>query len=214
MSKFNEYARRVDEYAKGVFKEYTDAEAKLKSAENKCKEYPRKNGLGYGYTAKAVRYEAEYAEARAEYENLRRDMRDYKVDGLNLIRRELEAAISDDFAANPEHLDMATMELIRSGILSANEYSRLMDKAIKADNHTMVRVLSQYASNRATEATQANDKNSAHEFRVVASKGSGVNGHEYIEAFDVMTDCFKRCMGNTSLIKHWDELVGGIVERF
>ena len=214
MSRFNEYARKADAYAKAVFEEYAAAESKLKAAESKRNAFPRKNGLGYEYEAKSARYEAEYQEAKAEYEKLRREMRDYKADGFKPIRKELETAISDAFAANPEHLDMATMELVRSGILSANEYSRLIDKAIEADNPTMVRVLSQYASNRAAEATQANDTDTARAYSAVAYKGNSVNGNSYLEAFDVMTSCFNRCMNNTALMSHWDELNGEIVENF
>ena len=214
MSRFNEYARKADAYAKAVFEEHAAAESKLKAAESKRNAYPRKNGLGYEYAAKSARFEAEYQEAKAEYEKLRREMRDYKADGFKPIRKELETAISDAFAANPEHLDMATMELVRSGILSANEYSRLIDKAIEADNPTMVRVLSQYASNRAAEATQANDTDTARAYRAVAYKGNSVNGNSYLEAFDVMTSCFNRCMNNTALMSHWDELNGEIVENF
>ena len=214
MSRFNEYARKADAYAKAVFEEHAAAESKLKAAESKRNAFPRKNGLGYEYDAKSARFEAEYQEAKAEYEKLRREMRDYKADGFKPIRKELETAISDAFAANPEHLDMATLELVRSGILSANEYSRLIDKAIEAGNPTMVRVLSQYASNRAAEATQANDTDTARAFRAVAYQGNSVNGNSYLEAFDAMTSCFNRCMKNTALMSHWDELNGEIVENF
>lgn len=66
----------------------------------------------WAYDAKAARYEAEYVEAKAEYEKLRREMRDYKVDGFKPIRSELEKALADAFAANPEHLDAATLEFL------------------------------------------------------------------------------------------------------
>ena len=141
MSRFNEYARKADAYAKAVFEEYAAAENKLKAAESKRNAYPRKNGLGYEYDAKAARYEAEYVEAKAEYEKLRREMRDYKVDGFKPIRSELEKALADAFAANPEHLDAATLELLKSGIMSADEYNRLMSKATADNNPTMVRLI-------------------------------------------------------------------------
>ena len=210
MSRFNEYARKADAYAKAVFEEYAAAERKLQAAESKRNAYPRKNGLGYEYDAKAARYEAEYVEAKAEYEKLRRDMRDYKADGLKPIRSELEKALADAFAANPEHLDAATLELLKSGILSADEHNRLIDKATADNNPTMVRLIAKHAKDRADQA----DPDTARAFRAVAYKGNSVNGNSYLEAFDVMTSGFNRCMKNTALMSHWDELNGEIVENF
>ena len=176
--------------------------------------YPRKNGLGYEYDAKAARYEAEYVEAKAEYEKLRREMRDYKAGGLQPIRSELEKALADAFAANPEHLDAATLELLKSGILSADEHNRLIDKATADNNPTMVRLIAKHAKDRADQADADRNTDAARAFRAVAYKGNSVNGNSYLEAFDVMTSCFNRCMNNTALISHWDELNGEIVENF
>ena len=214
MSRFNEYARKADAYAKAVFEEYAEAESKLKAAESKRNAFPRKNGMGYEYVAKSARFEAEYQEAKAEYEKLRREMRDYKADGFKPIRKELESAIADAFAANPEHLDANTMELLRSGIMSADEYNRLMSKATADNNPTMVRVIAKYAKDRADQADADRNTDAARAFRAVAYNGNSVNGNAYLETFDVMTSCFNRCMNNTALIGHWDELNGEIVENF
>lgn len=214
MSRFNEYARKADAYAKAVFEEYAAAESKLKAAESKRNAYPRKNGMGYEYDAKSARYEAEYQEAKAEYEKLRREMRDYKADGFKPIRKELEKDISDAFAANPEHLDAATLELLKSGIMSADEYNRLMSKATADNNPTMVRVIAKYAKDRADQADADRNTDAARAFRAVAYKGNSVNGNAYLETFDAMASCFSRCMKNPALMSHWDELCGEFVEKF
>ena len=214
MSRFNEYARKADAYAKAVFEEYAEAEQKLKAAESKRNAYPRKNGMGYEYAAKSARFEAEYQEAKAEYEKLRREMRDYKANGFKPIRSELEKALADAFAANPEHLDAATIELLKSGIMSADEYNRLMSKATADNNPTMVRVIAKYAKDRADQADADRNTDAARAFRAVAYNGNSVNGNAYLETFDVMTSCFNRCMNNTALIGHWDELTAETVENF
>ena len=214
MSRFNEYARKADAYAKAVFEEHAAAESKLKAAESKRNAYPRKNGMGYEYAAKSARFEAEYQEAKAEYEKLRREMRDYKANGFKPIRSELEKALADAFAANPEHLDAATIELLKSGIMSADEYNRLMSKATADNNPTMVRVIAKYAKDRADQADADRNTDAARAFRAVAYNGNSVNGNAYLETFDVMTSCFNRCMNNTALMSHWDELNGEIVENF
>lgn len=141
-------------------------------------------------------------------------MRDYKVDGFKPIRSELEKALADAFAANPEHLDAATLELLKSGIMSADEYNCLMSKATADNNPTMVRVIAKYAKDRADQADADRNTDTARAFRAVAYKGNSVNGNAYLEAFDGMTSCFSRCMKNTALMNHWDELCGEIVENF
>ena len=211
MSRFNEYARKADAYAKAVFEEYAAAESKLKAAESKRNAYPRKNGLGYEYDAKAARYEAEYVEAKAEYEKLRRDMRDYKIDGIRSIRKDLEASVSNAFAADPKMLDAATLELLKSGIMSASEYNRLMDKAAAENNPTMVRVIAKYAKDR---ADSMENQTEARAFKAVAYKGNNANGNDYLQAFDYLGECFARCMRNPAMIREWDNLTGELVEIF
>lgn len=58
MSKFNNYAKRMNEIANATFEEYRRAETALKSAESRSKEYPRRNGADPSYLAKSVRAEA------------------------------------------------------------------------------------------------------------------------------------------------------------
>lgn len=215
MSDFNRYARQADEYAKGVFNEYATVEAKYKAAEEKYKANHRPEyGAWHADSATIAKYariEADYQESKTEYENLRREMQYYKIDGLKPIRQELEKAVSEAFAVNPEHLDNATVELLKSGIMKPDEYSRLMNKAIADNNPTMARLIAKYASDRAA-ATDSREE--ATLFRVIAHSGKNMNGNGYLQAFDVMEDAFRRCMKNTALIKRWDELVSEMVEKF
>lgn len=214
MSRFNEYARKANAYAKAVFEEYAEAEQKLKAAESKRSACPPKNGMGYEYDAKAARCEAEYAEAKAEYEKLCREMRDNKAEGFKPIRRELEAALAEAFAANPEQLDAATLELLKSGIMSADEYDRLMSKATADNNHTMVRLIAKHATDRAVAADADKNPDGARAFRAVAHKGNSVNGNDYLQTFDAVASVFDRCVKNPALISHWDGFAGEIVEGF
>lgn len=218
MSRFNEYARKADAYAKAVFEEYATVEAKYKAAEEKYKANHRPEyGAWHADSATIAKYariEADYQESKTEYENLRREMQWHKIDGFKSIRQELEKAVSEAFAVNPEHLDSATVELLKSGIMKPEEYGRLMNKAMADDNPTMVRLIAKHAKDRADQADTERNTDTARAFRAVAYKGSSVNGNNYLEAFDVMTSCFNRCMKNTALMSHWDELNGEIVENF
>ena len=211
MSRFNSYAKRMNEIANAAFAEYREKEAAVKSAESRCNAYPRRNRADPAYMAKSARAEADLAEARNAFDQMRRHLFDDKRREIAAVRAELEKAVFDAFAADPKSVDMNTLALMNSGILTAAEYNRLIDSANAAGNHTMVRLLAQSAKDR---ADKVNDSDTAREYRLVAQKGKGANGREFLEAFDYMGDVFNRCERNFSLAGKWDELTADVVENF
>ena len=211
MSKFNNYAKRMNEIANATFEEYRRAEAAVKSAESRCNAYPRRNGADPAYMAKSARAEADLCEARNAFDQMRRHLFDDKRREIAAVRAELETALGNEYAADPSKVDMNTLALMNSGILTAAEYNRLIDASTAAGNHTMVRLLAQSAKDR---ADKVNDSDTAREYRLVAQKGKGANGREFLEAFDYMGDVFNRCERNFSLAGKWDELTADVVENF
>ena len=211
MSRFNSYAKRMNEIANAAFAEYREKEAAVKSAESRYNAYPRRNGADPAYMAKSARAEADLAEARNAFDQMRRHLFDDKRREIAAVRAELEKAVFDAFAADPKAVDMNTLALMNSGILTAAEYNRLIDASTAAGNRTMVRLLAQSAKDR---ADKVNDSDTAREYRLVAQKGKGANGREFLEAFDYMGDVFNRCERNFSLAGKWDELTADVVENF
>lgn len=211
MSRFNDYAKKLNEIANGAFEEYRRAEAAVKSAESRYNAYPRRNNADPAYMAKSARAEADLAEARNAFDQMRRHLFDDKRREIAAVRAELEKAVFDAFAADPKSVDSNTLALMNSGILTAAEYNRLIDASAAAGNHTMVRLLAQSAKDR---ADKVNDSDTAREYRLVAQKGKGANGREFLEAFDYMGDVFNRCERNFSLAGKWDELTADVVENF
>lgn len=211
MSRFNSYAKRMNEIANATFEEYRRAEAAVKSAESRYNAYPRRNNADPAYMAKSARAEADLAEARNAFDQMRRHLFDDKRREIAAVRAELEKAVFDAFAADPKSVDMNTLALMNSGILTAAEYNRLIDASTAAGNHTMVRLLAQSAKDR---ADKVNDSDTAREYRLVAQKGKGANGREFLEAFDYMGDVFNRCERNFSLAGKWGELTADVVENF
>lgn len=212
MSKFNNYAKRMNEIANATFEEYRRAEAAVKSAESRYNAYPRRNGADPAYMAKSARAEADLAEARNAFDQMRRHLFDDKRREIAAVRAELEKALGDEYAADPSKVDMNTLALMNSGILTAAEYNRLIDASTAAGNHTMVRLLAQSASDMAEKSKS--DSDTARNYRIVAQKGKGMDGREYLQAFDFMTDTFNRCERNFALTKKWDELTAPVVESF
>lgn len=212
MSKFNDYARKLNEIANATFEEYRRAEAALKSAESRYNAYPRRNGADPSYLAKSARAEADLAEARNAFEQVRRHLFDDKRREIAAVRAELETALGNEYAADPSKVDMNTLALMNSGILTAAEYNRLIDSANAAGNHTMVRLLAQSAADMA-EKTKG-DADVSRSYRLASHKGKGMDGREYLQAFDFLADTFNRCERNFALTTKWGELTSPVVDSF
>ena len=211
MSKFNNYARKMNEIANATFEEYRRAEAAVKSAESRHNAYPRRNNADPAYMAKSARAEADLAEARSAFEQVRRHLFDDKRREINAIRAELVEALGKEYAADPKAVDGNTLALMNSGIMTADEYSRLIDSAIASGNYTMTRLLAKSAADMAEKVT---DSDVARSYRLVSHKGKGMDGREYLQAFDFLADTFNRCERNFSLAGKWDELTADVVESF
>ena len=211
MSEFNHFIRQINDIAAEAFKEYTALETAYKNAESKKNAFPRRNGLGADYAAKSARAEADYAEALAAFDKFRKNGFYGYRQRMNEVRKEFVAAVESHFTADPAALEMATLELLKSGILKPAEYNRLMDKAINDSNHTMARMIGQYAK---AAAENAGDRDTATALRSVSYKSNGMNGSNYVEAFDFVTGLYDRCSRNPALYSKWDELAGEVIEKF
>ena len=212
MSKFNDYAKKMNEIANGTFEEYRRADAAGKSAESRYDAYPRRNGADPAYMAKSARAEADLAEARNAFDQMRRHLFDDKRREIAAVRAELEKTVVDAFAADPKAVDGNTLALMNSGIMTADEYSRLIDAAIASGNFTMTRLLAKSAADMAEKTT--GDADVSRSYRLVSHKGKGMDGREYLQAFDYLTDTFNRCERNLALSTKWDELTAEVVESF
>ena len=211
MSKFNNYANKLNEIANATFTEYREKSDAVKSAESRYNAYPRRNGADPAYMAKSARAEADLAEARNAFDQMRRHLFDDKRREIAAVRVELEKAVFDAFAADPKSVDGNTLALMNSGIMTADEYSRLIDSAIASGNYTMTRLL---AKSAADMAEKVNDSDVARSYRLVSHKGKGMDGREYLQAFDFLTDTFNRCERNFALSTKWDELTSPVVDSF
>ena len=211
MGKFYNYAQRMNEIAHATFAEYREKSDAVKAAESRYNAYPRRNGADSSYMAKSARAEADLAEAKAQFEHCRRNLFENKRREIAAIRAELETAVRDTYAADPSKVDMQTLELLRSGIMSADEYSRLIDAAASSGNHTMVRLIAKSAADMAEKAT---DTDVARSYRLVSHRSKGNDSNEYLRAFDFLADTFNRCERNFALSTKWDELTSPVVESF
>lgn len=216
MSKFNSYAKKLDEQARAAFKAYRDAEAAYKKAEQKAREYPQRNGMvNADYAAKSARAQADFLEAKQAYETARRAFRDSDTQ-FNAMRRELAAAIDDAYSADPAQLDTATLELLKSGILTGSEYAKLLEQAKAASNPTMVRMIGRYAGEAAKARGESHGMNDreATALRMAEYNSRSYTGGDRLQAFDNMVELYHRCTNNPAMIDHWDRFTAETIEKF
>lgn len=212
MSKFSTYAREVDEIAKAAFKEYVDAEEKLKNAEAAAKQYVYRSRTDAQYELKRARAQADLLEAREAKKKAELNLQNQNAK-IASIRSALEMEVGNVYAADPSALDTPTLELLKSGILNANEYARLMDKA--KGNHTMCRIIAKYAKDAAIEAGK---KYGDHDGRVLELKGisnraDNFNGNEVLDMFDVLEQAYRMTANNPAMIGSWDELTANAMNN-
>lgn len=216
MSKFNSYAKKVNEIAAEAFKDYRQAEAAFKKAEEQARKYPVRNGMvDADYAAKAARANADYLEAQNNLKQAKSRFIERENDIKN-VRKELAAELESHYAADPAALDSNTLELLKAGILKPNEYSKLMKDAQASGNNTMVRVIARYAGDAADAAGKKYGESSeqARTLRALSYSANENNGSAQLQAFDLLGDVFHRATNNPGMIDHWDELTSNTIENF
>lgn len=203
MSKYNKYYKEVDTLAKEHFKAIEKAEQKAKDAEEAYNFFKRENGSGEGFPmikAKFLSLEADYTTAKEELKNTMQEFAE-GVTKVDAIGEELAEEIRNDYGVKPEDVDQNTLELLKSGIVTAEEYVRMFNQA---NNPTMKRLIARYAEENATEETRPT---------MQILKKLVENGDEYINNFSVLRDAFIRTTGNTAMIPYWEDLTAEIVNN-
>lgn len=218
MSRFNEYARRLDTLARENFQKYINAKEEYENACDKLAQYPQHYGnVDHEYECKRIRAIADHAEAKAAFDVVKNEYAD-TVREVEKIRAELVNAIEADYIVDPAQLDNNTLELMKSGVLKPADYERFMNDALENENHAMVRMIAKYAeeASKALE-TSGVDHKTYYEGRErlnnVVNACKTDDGREYLEAFDVIAETYRRTVNNPAMISYWDQLTAYTVEN-
>ena len=205
MSKFNSYARRLNEAAKEAFEKYKKAEKAFNGAED------RRRNMPWNATAEEKTLaEARLIEARKDLQEAQKVLAS-SLENMKGIRGELVKDLGTAYRANPEDIDPNTMELLKSGILTPAEYVDLANRAINGGNNTMLRVIGSYADKLEKDSLSLEDRGALY---AVVNKAKTSTGADELGRFDVLMETFSRCANNPLMIDHWDELTQENVETF
>ena len=218
MSKFNEYARKLDAIAKAAFKESKDAAAALERAEDAKRRNPMRSGaVTADYAATSARAQADYLDAVQKQKEVTEKMADGEYrQQIKKLRGELAAAVNSAYQVKPDQIDTNALELLKSGIMKPDEYATMLNNAAASGNATMARLVGKYAENAAAAIAENDglyDPN-ATALRQVSYQAKAYNGEQWLKAFDMMVDVYDRATRNPYMIDQWDSLTGETVETF
>lgn len=215
MSKFNHYAKKVDEIARAAFKEYREAEKNYKAAEKVRSLYPKPTGMASAdYMAKSARAEADCIEAKENFKKARAALEGHTSE-IAALREELAAELADHYSADPAAIDHSTLDLIKSGILSSSEYAKLMKAAKGNNNFTMARLIAKAAKEAAAAEEKRNGNSpAAAELRQVSKMANDINGNAKLADFDHLANVYSRATHNSGMIDYWDSLCNETIENF
>lgn len=139
--------------------------------------YPNRQMAEALYAVAKGEHQLAEEECRIEYNKLM-DTHRTRVDEL---RTKFAAYLDDYYAASPDKLDAATMQLLNSGICTASDLARLAERY--TDNPTMLRIVGSHAASKMQE-----DKHLSREDRVtcavVKNKASSADGGTEMTLFE------------------------------
>lgn len=224
MSKYNQYAKRLDTAFKTAREEYKEAWNKLQAAQKantdaqawRAETYRGENDLRR-QRARAQLLEAEHtfkaAESRvwAEFDRQKEE-----------IRRDLESDVRASSTVDPDAIDTNALELLKSGILTADDVFSLVNKYDA--NVTMLRLISKHAKELADDKNT--DAKTRGQLYVLCSQiGNGKNStmRNFSDLVEISNYCSGRGGGGTqrttpahtvAMAGKWEELASTAVENF
>ena len=211
MSEFNHFAKELDEA-------FRTARSAVYDELTKAKENASAAGLD------AVKQQIATIQLREAEKKMQQETRriwavfDAKAAEL---RSALEKEVRASKCVDPTAVDAAGVELMKSGILTTDDYYALAEKY--DGNVTMLRLLSKYAADAATDADNRKDRVALTVLSQDCAKGTG----KILKAWDSMMTTANYCSGRggsgnrritpgvtLSMGEWWDQLSGEIIENF
>ena len=206
MSQYNKYAQRLDTAFKTAREEYMEAWNQLQAAQ-------KANTDAQAWRAETYRGENDAAESRvwAEFDRQK-----------DAIRRDLESKVRASSTVDPDAIDANALELLKSGILTADDVFSLVDKY--DSNITMLRLISKTAKELADDKNT--DAKTRGQLYVLCSQiGSGKNStmRNFDDLVEISNYCSGRGGGGTqrttpahtvAMAGKWEELSGNAVVNF
>lgn len=213
MSRFNKYAKELESITFDAVKKLKDAEEKERKTQEALDMHPERRGfVDASYDIEYQRRKLAHDEAKEELRNLRATVPEELRKATKEIRSRLKADADYYLAVDPKQLQPEVMSFLESGMLSVNDYSKLMKVAISDNNVTMIRMI----ADRAKKAAATGSDRERLPLLSIADEASIYTTEAYLAAFDSISSVSETCMHNTRLADHWNTDLGinKVVEDF
>ena len=222
MSKFNTYAQQLDAAFKTARSEYVEAYQRFQQAQQaNCRANAwTPNESAAEKQVKTARAALALHDAEAAFtEASARVWGDFKTT-RRMLRAELEREVRAANLANPDAIDNNALELLKSGVLTSDDYAAFMEKY--DSNPTMLKLLAHYAAEAAKATDSRREAATLNAFSIDCQSGQSA----VLRAFDDICKISDYCRGEkhvgdqirpehaVNMSSRWEELTSEAVENF
>lgn len=214
MSKYNHFARDLDDAFKAARSEYTTAYNAVEQAQNAVQ-----NAGTDALKKQIAALQLQDAEESMRKESAR-IWSEFDAKAAEL-RRALEKEVQTNNLADPSAIDSNAVELMKTGVLTTDDYFNFADKY--DGNATMLRLIGYYAREAAAATEDRKDKVALTVLAQDCANGMG----KTLKAFDELLTAANYCSGRggygkrrnspgftVSMSAKWKELVADAVRNF
>lgn len=207
MSKYNSYAKRLNDLfheTATAYKELTDT---VEAAEQKAQQYPERHpGTLYEAEKLAARAAADAAKERFRTES--HNLFERYEQGLAALNAEFESTVMRDQTANPADIDGNALELLKSGIMTVSDFDAML--AQYGENATMSRLIHKFADERRQTVTDTAERQQMAAIAArakVSSDGASGSWRELVNAAKIYSGAREPLRSGYvfSMQEHWDK---------
>ncbi len=155
MSKYNHFAKRLNDLFHETAAEYKALVDTVEAAEREVQQYPAHHNSPVSEAKKM----AAIAALNAAKEVFRHGVNDLFAryeQGVNDLTVEIEKAVQGECVAKPADIDSNALELLKSGIMTVSDFSAMVDQY--SSNATMSRLILKYADEQRQTMTEAAER--------------------------------------------------------
>lgn len=195
MSKWNNYAKKLDAAFREAQRAYEAEVAKLNAAQKARDDaftYSPERPVGAAAAVLEAKKQAAAAELKAAQENFTRAARKIVYgysDTVEKLKQELSDAVDAATMVDPAAVDSNALALLNSGIMNAADYKHMLEKF--KDNSTMRRMIGKYVK----DAAEARKDDTA--LRIMSNE-AGRDSYNVKETFNTLANASVRYMGISS----------------
>lgn len=223
MSKYNTYARQLDTAFRTARDEYAKSYAELQAAQQANEDAGawRPDDDAANKQLRVATTALELNKAEAAFKITETKVWPEFDARCKELRKELEKDVQKDGLANPDAIDANTVELLKAGVLTVEDYYSLAERY--EGNSTMLRLLGKYALD---ESIASGDIKEAAALRMLSDNCKNGAG-AVLRAWNELEGLASYCSGRggnrnaatspdmvVSMGKWWEELAGQVIENF